>query len=233
MTRPVTRAPTRNRVTPAPTSTTSPAASRPRMAGRSSGSPGRFIPSRSFQSIGLMLVATTRTLSSPSCTVGSGTSRTSSWSTPPNPIRTAAFMRRSYRVLGEVLGDLPADWELDIAVDPDVHDDRPIRDGECLVELAEVIRSPHVEALRAEADRELRKVGLLKLGVARVQLLVDQVVSLLPHRVVVEHEHRERQLVAHRRVKVREVHHERSVGGHVRHAFTRPRETRAERDAQA
>jgi hypothetical protein len=49
-----------NRVTPGPTATTSPAASRPRMAGSSRGKPGRFIPWRNFQSIGLMLVATTR-----------------------------------------------------------------------------------------------------------------------------------------------------------------------------
>jgi hypothetical protein len=62
------------------------------MAGSSSGMPGRLAPSRSFQSIGLMLVATTCTLIAPGPVVGSGTSRTSIWSTPPIPIKTAALI---------------------------------------------------------------------------------------------------------------------------------------------
>jgi hypothetical protein len=41
------------------------------------------------------------------------------------------------------------------------------------------------EAFRAEADRQLCEVGLFHVGVAWVQLLVDEIVFLLPHGVVV------------------------------------------------
>ena len=51
--------------TPAPSSTTVPARSRPRIAGSSSGMRALACPLRSFQSMGLMLVAACLTRTSP------------------------------------------------------------------------------------------------------------------------------------------------------------------------
>src|ERR1041384_1334147 len=88
----MTRAPIGKPRAPGPASMTSPDASRPRITGSSIGMTPRSSPLRIFQSIGLMLAPDTRTLSSPGPTRGAGSSRSSSLSTSPYPVRTTAFM---------------------------------------------------------------------------------------------------------------------------------------------
>jgi len=62
---------------------------------------------------------------------------------------------------------------------------------------------------------------------------VDQVVPLLPHGIVVEHKHGERQIVTDGRMEIGHVHHESCICRDVSDPLARSRKTGAQGDAQA
>ena len=102
----------------------------------------------------------------------------------------------------ESLRNLPANGQLDVAVDADVNNHWTIFNRESFVDLAEIVGPIDSEALGAKTDGQFFEIGRCDFRVFRRQALVDEVVPLLPNGVVVEHEHGERQIVTDRGVEI-------------------------------
>jgi hypothetical protein len=81
--KPITSSPTATALTPAPTSSTTPAKSEPWPLGKVAGKISRTAPARIFPSLGLMPAARTATSTWSGPGSGSATSRTSRTSMPP------------------------------------------------------------------------------------------------------------------------------------------------------
>ena len=133
----------------------------------------------------------------------------------------------------QMLCNLPAHGQFNVAIDAYVDNDRAIFDGERFIDLAEIVGPVDSEALGAKADGQFFEIGLSDFRVFRRETLVDEVVALLPDSIVVKDKHGERQIVTDGGVEIGHVHHERCIGGDVRDPLARPRKTSAQRDAQA
>src|ERR1700733_9975923 len=103
----MTLSPGLNPLARSPTDRTIPEISLPRIVGSSSGQNAFMAPLRSLKSIGLTLLAATRTNTSPSPATGSGTSSKFHLSGPPYSCKTTAFIDSPQRECRHVHPDIP------------------------------------------------------------------------------------------------------------------------------
>src|SRR5260221_5959933 len=133
----------------------------------------------------------------------------------------------------KMLRDLPANGQFNVSIDAHVDNYWAVFDRKSLIYLAEIVGPINSKALGAKADGQFFEIRLSNFSIFGRQILMDQVVPLLPDSIVVEHEHGERQVMTDRGMEISHVHHEGRVRCDVSHTLAGTGKTGAQRDAQA